>query len=178
MSINEGSWFGTCANMDRTTAMLSACSAVREKISLISRPDWPCLWNLNGEGKAVPVLRSVRSVSGKGWPACLARAGLGSNVSTWEGPPLQKKWMTRLAFAAKWGSLGARGLVGSAARVAWSARRVERPRRPRPEPALVNNSRRVRDMADGRGKVVFKLETAEDRGAAGLTRRHRDAEAQ
>ena len=34
---------------------------------------------------------------------------MGSNVSTWHGPPLAKMWMTRLALAAKCGFFGASG---------------------------------------------------------------------
>ena len=51
--------------------------------------------NLNGDGKAAPVLRSVRRVSGSVLPASFASAGLGSKVSTCDGPPFRKKWMTR-----------------------------------------------------------------------------------
>jgi hypothetical protein len=46
---------------------------------------------LKGEGNAAPVRRSVRRfVVGSGLPAYFASAGLGSNVSTWLGPPLAK----------------------------------------------------------------------------------------
>jgi len=96
ISISDGSWFGTWAYIERITARLSACWAVFAKISLISRPLSPCFWNLNGEGNAAPVLRSVSSVVGSGCPAYLAKAGFGSNVSTCDGPPLQKKCTTRL----------------------------------------------------------------------------------
>ena len=54
-------------------------------------PLWPYLRNLNGEGIAPPVGRSVaRLPPGSGWPAYFSSAGLGSNVSTCDGPPFMK----------------------------------------------------------------------------------------
>ena len=65
-------------------------------------PLWPYFWNLNGEAKAAPVLRSVgRFGVGSGLPGYLVRSGLGSNVSTCDGPPFMKRWMTRLALAGE-----------------------------------------------------------------------------
>ncbi len=96
--------------MERMTAMSSTHSPTWEKISLTSIPLWPYFLNLNGDGKAAPVLRSVRRFSrGSGWPAYLARSGLGSKVSRCDGPPLAKMWSTRFALAAK---CGARGVSG------------------------------------------------------------------
>ena len=79
--------------------MSSMCSAVRANRSLTSMPLWPYFLNLNGEGNAAPVLRSVVSVSGSGWPAYFCRAGLGSNVSTCDGPAVQKEMNDPLRFA-------------------------------------------------------------------------------
>ena len=73
---------GTCAYIERITAMSSMCWAVFANSSLTSIPLSPYLWNLNGEGKAAPVLRSVVRVWGSGFPAYFASAGLGSKVST------------------------------------------------------------------------------------------------
>ena len=42
--------------------MSSMCWAVWANSSLTSMPLWPYFWNLNGEGNAAPVLRSVRQV--------------------------------------------------------------------------------------------------------------------
>src|SRR6266581_3773546 len=92
--------------------MSSMFSATRAKISLTSMPLLPYFWNLNGEGNAAPVFRSVaRLAVGRSLPAYFSSAGLGSNVSTWDGPPLAKIWITRLAFAGKCGCLGASGLM-------------------------------------------------------------------
>src|SRR3989442_16032943 len=46
------------------------------------------------------------------WPAYLASAGLGSNVSTCEGPPFIKRKITRLARAGKCGGFGSRVWLG------------------------------------------------------------------
>ena len=113
ISMSDGSWLGTWAYIERMTAISSACRAVRENNSLISKPDSPCRSNLNGDGSAAPVLRSVASVLGTGLPAYRASAGLGSNVSTCEGPPLRKKWITRLARAGKCGVRGRSGPAGA-----------------------------------------------------------------
>ena len=71
--------------------MSSTCFAVRPKSSLISIPLWPYFSNLNGEGNAAPVLALGAQYSGNGCPAYFANAGLGSNVSTCDGPPFKKK---------------------------------------------------------------------------------------
>jgi hypothetical protein len=41
MSISDGSWFGTCACMERITAMSSMCAAVFSNSSLTSIPLCP-----------------------------------------------------------------------------------------------------------------------------------------
>src|SRR5258705_9339306 len=85
--------------------------------SLTSMPLWPYFLNLNGDGNAAPVLRSVLMYSpGKGLPVYFSREGFGSKLSTWEGPPLRKKWTTRLALPGKGGALGDSGLTFAAAR--------------------------------------------------------------
>ena len=85
-------------------------SATCENNSLTSMPLCPYFLNLKGEGKAAPVLRSVGKFSiGSAFPAYLSSDGLGSKVSTCEGPPLAKIWMTRLALPGNWGALGNSG---------------------------------------------------------------------
>src|SRR5438105_13223288 len=84
--------------------------------SLTSMPLWPHFLNLKGEGNAAPVLRSVLIYSpGKGLPAYFSSAGFGSKLSTCEGPPLRKKWTTRLALAGSGGALGDSGFTFAAA---------------------------------------------------------------
>ncbi len=64
--------------------------AVRAKISLTSIPLWPYFWNRNGDGSAVPVFRSVvRFPCGSILPSYFFKSGLGSNVSTCDGPPFK-----------------------------------------------------------------------------------------
>ena len=65
ISSSDGSWFGTSACIERMTQMSSMCFAVLAKSSLTSRPLWPYFWNLNGDGNAAPVLRSVRRFAGR-----------------------------------------------------------------------------------------------------------------
>src|SRR3954447_6248911 len=112
MSMSDGSWLGSSAFIERITAISSMHSPMFGNKSLTSMPLCPYFLNLNGDGNAAPVLRSVLMYSpGKGLPAYLSRDGLGSKLSTWEGPPLRKKCTTRLAFAAKGGTFGESGLT-------------------------------------------------------------------
>src|SRR5947209_20231549 len=116
ISISDGSWLGTSAFIERMTQMSSMHLAVWENSSLTSMPLWPYFWNLNGEGNAAPVFRSVGKFGvGNSLPAYLASAGLGSNVSICDEPPLKNRWITRFAFAAIGAALGSSGLTPSAA---------------------------------------------------------------
>ena len=73
-------------------------------------PLFPYFWNLNMDGNAAPVLRSVFRFSvGSDFPAHLASAGFGSKVSTCVAPPFAKMWMIRFALALKWGRRGVSG---------------------------------------------------------------------
>src|SRR4051812_44843883 len=108
-SISDGSWLGTSACIERMMHMSSTHAARLGNRSLTSTPLLPCFANLKGEANAAPVFRSVRRLSGIGLPWNFARAGLGSKVSTCDGPPLRKMWMTRFALPGKCGFFGARG---------------------------------------------------------------------
>src|SRR5580693_3579593 len=80
-----------------------------------------------------------------GCPSCLTRTGLGSQVSTCEGAPAAKMWMTRLALAGKGGTFGASGerpMFVSAPKRESSRSREARPRAPKPMPRRDKNSRR------------------------------------
>ena len=80
--------------------------------SLTSMPLLPYFWNLKGEGKAAPVFLSVGKLAiGSGLPAYFLSAGFGSNVSTCEGPPFMKRWITCFALAGNCGALGRSGLL-------------------------------------------------------------------
>ena len=68
------------------------------------------IFELNGERSRLPVLRSVfRLPAGMGLPLYLSSIGLGSKVSTCDGPPFRNRKMTCFALAGKWGALGASG---------------------------------------------------------------------
>src|SRR5471032_756405 len=94
---------GMSVHIERTIARSSACAAVFAKRSLISRPDWPYFWNLNGEPIAVPPSIDL--------PFILFNAGFGSHVSTCDGAPCAKMWMMAFAFAGNIGGFGASGLL-------------------------------------------------------------------
>src|SRR5262249_24442056 len=110
MSMSDGSWLGTSACMERMTQMSSMHSATCGKMSLTSMALLAYLFNLKGERQAVPVRLSVRRLAlGSALPCHMVSMGLGSNVSTCDGPPFMNRWMTRLALGVKCGLRGASG---------------------------------------------------------------------
>src|SRR5882672_11553096 len=109
------------------TAMSSTHSPIFGNRALTSMPLCPHFLNLNGEGNAAPVLRSVLMYSpGNGLPAYFSSEGLGSKLSTCDGPPLRKKWTTRFALPGKGGALGESGFTLAAA-CAWGRSRLDSP---------------------------------------------------
>src|SRR5207245_11340227 len=96
-------------------------------------------------GKAAPVLRRfLGGYFGKIGPADRCKAGLGSNVSTCEGPPFMKRWMTRLALPGKCGALGVTGETTPTLAWATSLSTLARLSAPKPSPQRQRNCRRVR----------------------------------
>src|ERR1700736_1558340 len=91
--------------------MSSMHSAVLANSSLTSMPLWPYFLKANGDPNPAPVLRSVGRLDGKGLPAYFVSAGLGSNVSTCDGPPFMNRWITRFARGLNCGDRIARGLI-------------------------------------------------------------------
>ena len=91
-------------------------------------------------------VKTLPKLGGRGLPSQSFKAGLGSQMSIWLGPPSMNKKTTLFAFGAKWGDRGLSGLSGSisgwSARAA-SARSPERAREPKPRPARRKNSRRL-----------------------------------
>ena len=90
---------------------------------------------------------------GSGLPWYFASIGLGSNVSTCDGPPFMNRWTTCLAFPGKWGAFGAIGPSGPDESVQAetveprrlsSARTPASPIKPNPMPLRPSSSRRVR----------------------------------
>ncbi len=98
--------------IDRTTANSSACWATCVNSSLIGKPLWPCWLNFQGQARVLPLLLNcVGSIFIlNGWPCSAMSRGLGSNVSTCDGPPSMNRKITRLARAAKCGGRTASGL--------------------------------------------------------------------
>ena len=128
--------------------MSSICSAVLAKRSLTSMPLSPYRRNLNGEGNAAPVFRSVVKLIGMACPAYFFSEGLGSNVSTCEGPPFRKKWMTRFARPGKCCVPATKEDDNSPAfavplRIVSSENKEASPNAPTPSPDRCSNDRRL-----------------------------------
>src|SRR4029079_11640135 len=85
----------------------------------------------------------VPKLSGIRCPANWLRAGFGSNVSIWLGPPAIIRKMTDLAFAGKCRHFGASGLAGSGAARPSRESRSSSAQEPKPSPTWVIQSRRV-----------------------------------
>src|SRR5258708_4443904 len=90
---NDGSWLGRLVCIERMMHRSSIQRLRLGKSSLTSIPAWPCLANLKGDGIRVPFVRRMvlTSSAGGAFPEYFSRAGLGSNVSTCEGPPFMKR---------------------------------------------------------------------------------------
>src|SRR6185295_7805540 len=94
---------GTSVYIDRMIAISSMCSPSFGNTSLTSMPDRPCFVNLNGDCIATPPMPGI------GCPSYLASEGFGSHVSTCDGAPCAKMWMTLLALPTRGGRRGAKG---------------------------------------------------------------------
>src|SRR5688572_3240379 len=72
-----------------------------------------CPYGLNAQGLlsrlAVGANVTRGLANGSGLPWSRSSSGLGSNVSTCDGPPFMNRKITRFARGVKWGRLGARG---------------------------------------------------------------------
>src|ERR1700723_671630 len=90
-----------------------------------------------------PVVPSVRRSTAEGrCPWYFSSAGLGSNMSSCEGPPTMKSTMLCLAFGGKLGNLGAAAPTEAAARACSSDNIPRRPMEPRPPVREAIKSRR------------------------------------
>ena len=149
ISRNDGSWFGTSACIDRITQMSSMCFAVCSKISLTSMPDLPYFLNLNGDGNAAPVCRSVLRLVGRQRLAGvlrqerlgvervdLGRAAVGEQVDD----PLRLGREVRLARGERVGRID--GPLRRGGQEPGVAQSWVRPSRPMPTPHRVSISRR------------------------------------
>src|SRR5262249_31632456 len=119
------------------------------KRELTGIPLCPCCLNSHGELRTLPTLSNWVgwTLALMGWPCSFSRRGLGSKVSTWEGPPSMKR---KVAFLARgvgcWvlgtGDFGFWILVLGLKASASSARRVVRARAPKPLAQVRSISRR------------------------------------
>ena len=111
-------------------------------------PLWPCCFQARFDGISVlpPVPMAVMGLpndAGSGWPASRSSSGLGSNRSTWLGPPSMNTQITDMALGAKWGAFGASGSSNGAVVAALlSPSSVENASAPSPLPVFQRNSRR------------------------------------
>src|SRR3954463_5863011 len=103
MNFDAGSCAGASVQSERMTHMSSMCSPSLGNSSETSTPLLPFFSNLKGDGKARPLR------PGSAWSAYLASDGLGSHVSTCDGPPGAQMWITCFALALKCGCLAASG---------------------------------------------------------------------
>ncbi len=109
------SWAGLSVCIERMTHTSSMQRPISGNSSLTSMPERPCLWKAKGEPMSLRPLRTRSPTFGGSWPWRWVRAGLGSKVSTCDGPPFMKRKMTRLALGVKCLGFGASGLLEVAA---------------------------------------------------------------
>src|SRR3954467_1359706 len=106
-------------------------------VSLTSMPLLPALVKRSGEGAKPEPLLVLYSFPEGCWPACFSRQGLGSKVSTCEGPPFMKRKMTLFARGARWRTEAVMGEAEADA----SAPRPSSPARPTaPKPPAMRRS--------------------------------------
>src|SRR5688500_4285349 len=103
--------------IERMTQMSSMQAPTSGYSSLTSMPLAPDLRTEKVEPTSAPTSLVPVAIDAGGLPPwCYVSIGLGSNVSTCDGPPFMNRKMTRLARAGKWGGFGAIGLADASAR--------------------------------------------------------------
>src|ERR1700734_1168764 len=95
------------ATIERTTHRSSTQVARWGKSSLTAIPACPYCLKVHGDCNKFPVLvrSSLGFSKGNGLPLSFARRGLGSKVSTCDGPPDMKRKIILLALAGYCGGL-------------------------------------------------------------------------
>src|ERR1044071_9479944 len=101
--------------MERINVISSTCCERWGRSSETSIPDCPHFENLKGDG-IIPPAWSMNSMSLAnsrlgGCPSYFFNMGLGSNKSTWLGPPFINRWMTDFALGEKCGCLARRSAI-------------------------------------------------------------------
>ncbi len=146
----------TLVAIERTMAMSSAMPAMCGKHSDTQAPHLPCWLNLRrtpsnfGRSLAKKLLMKAKrfpltNSSGIGLPFSSWSFGLGSNSSSWLGPPAMNRKITFLARPGKWPLRGVSGLTsGSLASARPWLNRLARAIEPMPTPHSWKKCRRVR----------------------------------
>src|SRR3954452_19731140 len=115
----EPTWFRPSAQQDRMMVISSTCSPTLAYQSETHIPLCPYCFHLRREAIrvlcAVPrdVWEGLPMESGTGLPSSLVSRDLGSNRSTWLGPPSINRNMTDLARGGWCGFLGSSGSSGA-----------------------------------------------------------------
>src|SRR4051812_3994682 len=140
---------GISVHIERMIAMSSMHLARFGNTSETSTPDLPDLVNLKGDPNARP------SWPGIVLPSYCESTGFGSHVSTCDGAPSAKMWITCFAFTGKCGDFGASGLrfvpTAASASNALMPKSDARLRAPKPMPVRQRNCRRVVMMSSAEG---------------------------
>src|SRR5262249_51133486 len=145
---SAGAWIGVPCRMLRMTQRSSTHLAVSGKISETSMPDRPCLANLYGDAKrplsGERAMRgtSLAMLSGTSLPSSFCSSGLGSQVSTCEGPPPMNRKMTRFAFPSSFWPTSVPSATSSATSRPSSASSAVSARVPKPRQERRSTSRR------------------------------------
>src|SRR5206468_11239240 len=110
----DPTWFRPSAQHDRMTVMSSVNFAISGYQSETQIPLCPCCAHLRWDGMIALLLVPIAVITrpneaGIGFPASLSSSGLGSNRSTWLGPPSIKSQITDLAVGLKCGGFGFSG---------------------------------------------------------------------
>ena len=132
-----------------------------------SMPLWPCFLKVRFEASSL-FLSTPRRVftgpndAGSFSPCRRVSSGLGSKVSTCDGPPDMNRKMTRFAFGSKCGFLGASGSTGfSSASNPSSPSIAASASAPNPHPALRRKARRSGEKGVMRGSLTSVLAVAQ-----------------
>src|SRR5450432_592932 len=101
----EPTWLSPSAQQERIIDISSTCCAVCGYQSDTIMPLWPYCLKVRFDGMRVLLLvpmavMGLPNDAGMGWPASSSSFGLGSNRSTWLGPPSMNSHITDFAFGS------------------------------------------------------------------------------
>src|SRR5215469_765659 len=106
--LRAGVCVGLKVYIDLMTQISSITDAMLGRRLETYTPSPPYCLNSTGDGSRPPVVRSVRSSTDEGrCPWYFESDGLGSNMSSCDGPPTMNSTMLCFAFGGKLGNFGA-----------------------------------------------------------------------